>query len=503
MKWPWQKTQFAAERKTAAVPSNLYSVQAQDFFADWFSQILDVDEILLKAGKTRAELRMLEGDDEIYAAMDTRRSALLSVPWRIDPWDETAELIYNLIEPFHDHALTGAWDALPYGYSVIEAVYEKRADGLIGYKELQQKPFEWFEPRRDGPLVYYPHDQHSVFRSRGLGEEVDQTYKFFLTRHQGDYRQPYGVPMLSRLYWPWFFRSNGWQFYGRFLERHGSPLMFGNTLGDVDGMADALARMVNSGVAAFGAEDKVSSITAGNAGAAFDAFVSATDKRIQKVVLGQTGTTDLKGAGAYAAVQTLDGVRRDKLHSDIRMCSPTMQRIVQALIGLNKMAGRIPQDAKYAYVLDAGKGLSKDRAERDAILKEKGIVHFTEKYVMDRYDFEEGDVVIPGPVAPALPVPAFSAGQMQFTAGRRRFTPEQEDLETLIDNTLRQTQSPIPVDQFKAVIEASSSAEDMLERLGALLEGLDNASQRELVEKALFAADVMGYGASEQSARGT
>lgn len=49
-----------------------------------------------------------------------------------------------------------------------------------------------------------------------------------------------------------------------------------------------------------------------NAGQAFSVFQSAQDKRIQKVVLGQTLTTDVDGKGSYAAAKVHDSVRADR-----------------------------------------------------------------------------------------------------------------------------------------------------------------------------------------------
>jgi hypothetical protein len=43
------------------------------------------------------------------------------------------------------------------------------------------------------------------------------------------YRQPYGRALYSQLYWPWFFRKMGWQFWMKFLERWGTPFLVGHT----------------------------------------------------------------------------------------------------------------------------------------------------------------------------------------------------------------------------------------------------------------------------------
>ena len=60
-----------------------------------------------------------------------------------------------------------------------------------------------------------------------LAAAVDTELKFMLTRHRESHKQPFGEALLSRVYWPWYFRHNGWQFWGQFLERFGTPLLLG------------------------------------------------------------------------------------------------------------------------------------------------------------------------------------------------------------------------------------------------------------------------------------
>ena len=49
--------------------------------------------------------------------------------------------------------------------------------------------------------------------------EVDQVFKFFLTRRKASYEQPYGKALLATLYWLFFFKQNGFKFWAKFLER--------------------------------------------------------------------------------------------------------------------------------------------------------------------------------------------------------------------------------------------------------------------------------------------
>jgi phage gp29-like protein len=527
MKWPWQRrnddvedvsqrTQFAAGSKIKRGGAALYEAEAVELIQSLLGFMPEVDEILRKAGKGRTELRKVTGDDEIAGALETRLSALLAVPWRLDPYEEdpVAKELWELIEPHMEKLVRAAFGATPFGYSVFELVYAQGP--RIGIAQVRDLPFEWFTVDNDGRLRYRKHG------SSLLGEPVDEVYKFFLTARNPTVRQPTGDPLLSKLFWPWFFRSNGWKFWATFLERHGSPFTLGKTGGNVQVMADNLVKMVQSGVAAVGKDDDVQAISPGNAGDAFDKFSTAVDKRIQKVVLGQTLTTDVQGGGSFAAAKVQNFVREDRTLADVRMVLPTLQRVVNALCWLN-----FPGATPPSITMEAGEGLALERAKRDAILKNAG-VRFARSYWLDHYDFEETDLLegeaVPLDLTPddeppdpdddspegrakadrfaaAMALRGLALRPYAFAGARgRRFTADQEDLEQLIGSTLAQLPPPVSSAALRATIKASTGPADLVDRLGQLFANADSRTMRELTERALFAADVMGYAASEDAA---
>jgi len=201
----------------ATQPKALYNEQAIDYLVNPLFQYADTDETLKKLGVHRKELRVLESDDEITACIETRREALISTPWRLELGKARVNnFIWQELDRMIVSTLRGAFNAVLYGYSVQEVIYEQRSDGKIGLKEVCEKPFEWFEPKSDGRLLY-----RSMMNP--MGEEVDKQFKFLLTIRNETYRQPYGEALLSRLYWAWMFRTNGWKFWAKNLERAGIP----------------------------------------------------------------------------------------------------------------------------------------------------------------------------------------------------------------------------------------------------------------------------------------
>jgi phage gp29-like protein len=510
------KADSSVESKTGgAVTGNLYDDVATSQLVTMLTRMPDLDEVLRQAGVGREKLRTLMYDDEIAQAAGTRLDALLTTPFRLEGKDSDY-ITTQLLNPVLRDALSGAWRSRLYGYSVLEAVYYKREDGKVGLKYLGDKPFEWFEPRPDGALMFRSDDG----QGGSTGVAVDQQLKFFLTRCEATYQHPYGEALLSRLYWPWYFRTNGWKFWAKFLERFGTPLMVGKS-SDPKKMVQALLMAHSQAVMGVDKDDSVEAVgvAAGTAGQAFEAFESAAIRRIQKVVLGQTLTSGTdNGSGNRALGQVHNTVREDKRNSDIQLVLPTMQKVVDALCQLNGFD-------KHEVVFADETGLEADRATRDKDLHAVG-VRFTEEYFKDNYDLREEEFTLsseaPGlgepPADPkggasgkregrkpdaAKPATNLKAGAdgaeglpRLFTkhGAGTRFTKQQQVIEDEADAALADAGLPLDPALVRAAVLAASDPEDLESRLFALMNGTVSTEQFErTLDQALFTADVLGY----------
>lgn len=471
--------------KKALSYSNLYTQEAVTQFLVNFGKQPDTDEVLRKAGITRHRLRVLLDDDEIAQVVETRIDALLATPLRIEPGDTKEAEMLNLVlkEWFHEIA-TGAMSALFFGYSVQEAVYEVKPEGYVGLQWIGEKPMQWFEPKNDGRLIY---------RQDGInGEhEVDQVFKFFLTRRKASYEQPYGKALLATLYWLFFFKQNGFKFWAKFLERFGTPILLGKCKDtETDDMSKALLNAHAQSVLSIDIEDDVQILSApgtnGSAGAAFEAFNNQLIRQIQKVVLGQTLTSSTDGKGSYSLGQVHENVRMDKLKSDIRLVTPTLQAVVNALCALNGWG-------EYEVMLgEKPKPLNKDQAERDAHLKNAG-ASLTPQYFQREYGLQEGDLQeVPNLPAGqniqfnALPHKAFS-----FAATTRKLSPEQQEVKELTD--AQRNIELLSNDQVNELLQKSETPEDLAFNLIQLMPEASQSQFTANLERALYAGDVLGY----------
>ncbi|WOE40711.1 phage portal protein family protein [Acinetobacter chinensis] len=474
--------------KKALSLGNLYTQEAVTNFLVNFGKQPDTDEVLRKAGITRHRLRVLLDDDEIAQAVETRIDALLATPLRVEPSDtvETEKLNLILKEWFPEIA-AGALNALFFGYSVQEAVYELKPDGYIGLEWIGEKPMQWFEPKNDGRLIY---------RQEGslTEHEVDQQFKFFLTRRKASYEQPYGKALLATLYWLFFFKQNGFKFWAKFLERFGTPILLGKCKDtETEDMNRALLNAHAQSVLSIDAEDDVqvlgTSGASGTAGAAFESFNNQLVRQIQKVILGQTLTSGTDGKGSYSLGQVHENVRMDKLKSDIRLVTPTLQAVVNALCALNGWG-------KYEVMLgEKPKPLNKDQAERDAHLKNAG-ANLSDQYFTREYGLQEGDLIHCSDKSQqtfsALPKRAFS-----FKASVNKLSEEQQEVEELADTQI--SVELLNQGQIDELLQKSENPTELAFNLMQMMPELNQTAFSANLDRALYAGDVLGYVSAEKS----
>lgn len=465
--------------KKALSNGYLYSQEAVSQFYKASKQI-DLDETLRKAGIQRHRLSILLDDDEISQAVETRIDALLATPFRFEPSDtpEAALLMQEVKEWFAEIA-TASINALLFGYSVQEMVYDQDSD-YIGIQWVGEKPMEWFEPKNDGRLIYRP-------EGTGQEYEVDQVFKFFMTRRKSTYKQPYGKALLTVVYWLDFFRKNGFKFWAKFLERFGTPILLGKCKdSDPSEMNQALLNAHAQSVISIDAEDDVqilSAASSGNAGTSFETFNNTIIRQIQKVILGQTLTSGTDGTGSRALGEVHENVRKDKLNADIRLVTPTFQAIVDALCALNGWG-------KHEIILgEKSKQLNKEQAERDVKLKDAGAV-FTTQYFMREYGLQEGDLAEPLPSQPPQPqFKAIPSKPFSFAASVNGLSQEQQELDELAEQDFKLLSD----NDLKDLILNSNSIDDLQTQLFSLLKDADKTQFNELMDRALFAADILGY----------
>jgi phage gp29-like protein len=254
-------------------------------------------------------------------------------------------------------------------------------------------------------------------------------------------------------------------------------------------------------------------MSAAQTGASFQDFETACVKRIQRLILGQTLTSDTgaDGGGSYALGQVHNEVRIDRRNADIRLVSQAIQTLIDNLWSLNGFTGTPPD-----FIMEDGQGLELPRAERDAKLVQAGIIKLTPEYLLRVYDFEDGDFLIPeaqptqilrqdsqqqeDPEEPEddseddEPMNATNLSLLKF-APTKSF-PDQESLDTGIDALIAaRNNHAIAADMVQPVIDLVMRSKDYREVLAGLAEtfpDMDSDRLEERMARAMFAADIWG-----------
>jgi phage gp29-like protein len=495
---PQQRAVAVTKQAARSDVVSLGSSSSLDRLMNRFSWVGDADEVLIRAGITRAKLRALMDDDEIYAAMETRRDAALNVPWRFECKNEADAKFYSdAFRPVMQDILRNAWQAVPFGYSVCEVVYRPMDDptsttpGRIGLDKIIAPPFEWFLLQPDGSMKW-------VFV-----DPID-TRKFFPTVREPSLRKPMGESLLSRLYWPWFFRTHGWKFWLKFMERCAIPFVVGKTSTDKQEALTALTAAVQDAVVVMGTDDELTALDMGAAKVDFNQFEEAVVRRYQRLILGQTLTTGTDGGSGNRALGNVHNeVRLEKKEADCRLVASTVQKIADMLAAMNGIEpGR--------FVMEDGTGLEMDRATRDKTLVDAGILKFTPEYIADKYGLDASDFTVPDqaptptkgqPVsqkAAALAAARFADGDKP---ARVQFTQGQQIVEDAISAALPSLKAgPIDEAAIKGAIRAAADPDDLVHRLSIVLRDASRDQFEQVLERALFAADVMGYAHAGASA---
>ncbi|ASN72946.1 hypothetical protein 2AX4_1, partial [uncultured Caudovirales phage] len=477
------------QKETKPKSAGLMTSVAVENLAFAMGRAADVDEVLRQAGLSRQRLSVLMTDDEISQAMETRLDAVLNAPWRfIEDHGKQTIFLKELFTKWHFEIVSGAWEACPYGYSVLEANYKIDENNRFTLADIMVKPLEWFEPKNNGELI---------FRKPQSSAEVNvfKTYplKFFLTRRKPSYKQPYGEALLTKLYWIWYFKTSSTKFWVKFLERFGSPLLIGKVGGqnrkqqDIDAMTAALLNAHAQSILSIPAEDEVTTVGTNFSGAgasAFEAFDKVMVRRVQKVVLGQTMTSENDGGGSKALGVVHNEVRMDKRNSDLRMISPTVQELIDALCILNGFD-------KHTIILGGEQDLNVKVVERDLKLKDLG-VQFNDKYIIETYGIkpEHFKVGVASDITPiqqfnALPHKAFS-----FAATTRKLSPEQQEVEELTD--AQRNMELLSNAQVNELLQKSTTPEELAFNLMQIMPEASQSQFTANLERALYAGDVLG-----------
>ena len=417
----------------------------------------DTDVILSKAGIGIPQLRNLMHDSQVETVWNTRLAGVTGVGFSIEPGDaapkaqRAASYIKEMVRSYDFPTIISAMmDAVAFGFCPVEIIWNT-AGRQWKAVDFIPKPPEWF---------FFSGTKELMFRSIGsyTGQKVPDN-KFILVQNRPSYANPYGIKLFSKVYWPVTFRRNGVRWWVTFLEKFGSPFIYGKfqkgaSAEDKDDLLSALEDMIANSVA-VGPDDSYVEIKGdtirSQSGKVHEAFYDAQNAEIAKAILGQTLTSDIGEHGSRAAAQVHYQVKADITKSDQRLVAQAFNKLF-ALVTLFNFGAAVPPPR---FVFEQMAELHKDRAERDKILYDMG-ARFNADYLSAHYQIDPSHIEVQSP--------AFSSKSDLQQFSRR------ENSETVEDFTKRlekQGQDTIDafIEDFQRDIDKSGNFSDAANRI--------------------------------------
>lgn len=224
-------------------------------------------------------------------------------------------------------------DATGKGFSNTEIIYDT-SEGQWSLEALKWRDPRWF--------TFDPEDGETpLLRGSGANEPL-APYKWI--RHTAKVKS--GLPIRGGIAravcWSYLFKSFSARDWAIFVEAYGQPLRLGKygpnaSDADKDILLEAVQNIGTDYAAIVPASMLVEFVKADLSGSheLYQQRCDWLDRQVSKLVLGQTGTTDMT-AGGYAQAKVHDGVKADIERSDAKQLAATLNRdLVRPLIDLN------------------------------------------------------------------------------------------------------------------------------------------------------------------------
>lgn len=435
--------------------------------------------------------QMEELDAHIFSEITKRKIAVAQLDWNLTPPRDAMQTEKKAIAKLEDKLrdaldidslVFDIADAIGKGFSCIEIDWKRDSDGFWMPAQFFFRPQRWFTTdlatRQEIRLRDYQTIDGVPLIPNGWIVHRHSVRSTGFPIVQGIYRQC-ALPYLIKN-----FAVKNWL---RFCELYGVPMraLFtseSDTLKKQE-LMNALKNMGSNGVALLNGlqEDfKTVDITKGE-GQGFQNLIDWCEKSISKAILGATLTSQADGKTSTNALGNVHNeVRREYRDFDARQIAETLNsQLISAIVKLNGLTIR-PR-----WVFDTNE--AQDLAlYADAIPKLVAVgMKISPEYLHEKLKIpmaSEGENVLAteqAALSQELPIP--------------KFTPNQMVIEELADNVLAKLNSPISNDAIFNAIRAAKDYDDLAERLAVLFVETDTREFRDVLERATFAADVLGF----------
>ncbi len=452
------------------------------------------DPLLLERGsgiqQSMAICADLKRDGKVFSCLQKRYKTLISYPWTVTgighEHEKSLEMTREMLNSIgFDKICREMLDALIMGFVPHEIVWEPRNGWVWPDRILQRAQRRFVYVDREGE----PPELRQVTTANMLTGEPLSPMKYMVHRQDPQDDNPYGNGLASQLYWPVFFKRQGYLSWVKMSKRFGSPIGLGkypstaseegkNTLKHaVESLCEDEAVTFPDSMSVELLETKLG----GNI-TTQEQLINSCNNWIAEVILSQEATST-SGASASAAIERED-MRLALAQADADlMCETinnTLLRWFAELNGLQPCAvSRIIKKAEDTKAL----------SEVDKNVASLGFEP-SEKYIQDRYG--EGWTKKPVPTVPTAPA--------SFAETAKPATPTD-----FIDPMLAVMQAELGgwkkvvepmVNPIQKVLDESAAANEtaaqLIQRLSTVLSTMDDAELQKWLGKSGYLAHLVG-----------
>lgn len=384
-------------------------VDVEKFF-NALNNLWHPDELIRKIGGYN-KLQLLYKDADIYAAIDKRIAALLDTRLVIDGTDPVlVKFFQEQILPHERQLKQDFWWTVYNGWGVEQIIYNEDGSGRVS--GFQKEDFWRFEPQRDLIHIKLINTTDNLLRNK-----IVPYGKWVLTTNNGSSSNPIGDAMASRLITPWIMKCNTWDLWMDFAKRFANGYVHAKISDEKekDKVRKALESAAKSTILVTDKNSEFTMIQPNRDSSLYSILDERTVKSIQKVILGETQSSDMQERGSAGSAGVHNEVRLEKTRADIDLVTTAINEVIYQIALVNEFdTTNLP---KASLIYDPAFNL--DLASRDQTLHGMG-VRFNKDYYKNNYGLKDKEFEVVD--TDAISTPSFGFG----SRGKKTFLSPEE-----------------------------------------------------------------------------
>jgi len=357
-------------------------------------------------------------DPHVHSVFQTRRLAVTGAPWDVLPASDKrqdkkiAEFVKETLEACNFRqgckALLGSTFK---GFAVVEVMWKVEGSQVRIDKLLGRGQHRFVFDLQGRPRLL-------TLQNMLTGEELPER-KFITMSWGSDDANPYGNGLGNKLYWLTWFSKHALKFWMIFCEKFGMPTAVGKYPPGASpeqqqallAALDAIQQETGIKIPDTMTIDLLEAQRTGSIDS-YQKLLAFLDAGKSKCVLGQTLTTEIAGAGSYAASQTQNEVRQDVKDSDAGDLDDCLNTtVVPWLVDFNfPLEGRAGYP-RVKHKVEAAPDLNGEATRDKIVIRDIGLDDVPKSYLHGKYSIPVASETDPPVVVPQAPAPFAGAGQ--------------------------------------------------------------------------------------------